>query len=199
MTGKYCSSIFSPSTNATVNTDHNTCSDCALGIQQLELNSTFGFRHELADSFAWTTSKCGKHDYQYTKPALAIFDQPRPTLMAAIASSVCSRSYEIKEKDTCNSVALAHDISVFSLLQINGLQAYCRKFPKAGQTICLPKRCNTYTVKANQTCMDIIGDAPGDFNLAQLQAWNPNINKPCSNLYQLVGSQICVRSAPHLS
>lgn len=140
-------------------------------------------------------SSCSATGYPVTSPtpiALNGTDAPTPTPIS------CSQSekYTIKDGDDCQSISVAHNVSTWALLQHNDLQAYCQNFPGKGTSLCLPKKCNIYTLKQNDTCDGIVGSQPGDISVTQLRSWNPFINKMCGNLFQWTGYQICVRFVP---
>lgn len=187
-------------------TQEMECSDCMLGSQVIELNSPFGYQSDLASNFSASTSSCGKSGYSINTPAPYVVKSnltpsatANPTASAVAfrnASSTtqgCNDPYTVKDGDTCNSIAIAHNVSTFSLLYENNLQAYCQSFPASGSDICLPAQCDIYTVQANQTCWDVVQAQASGITLTQIQAWNNNVNLLCGNLDDLVGSQICVR------
>lgn len=182
-TGAYCSTLFLQWANETTTT-LETCSDCALGVQQIELGSPFGYQTDIASDFAFTTSSCQISNYGYTSPTSAL---TASTTTATTQPSSCTVTYALQDDDTCTSISLAQNISTFSLLTENGLEAYCNNFPTTpGTLLCLPSQCNIYTIETDDTCSSIIASAPRNITLYDLIAWNPNINNPCSNLHQLV-------------
>ncbi|KAL7789492.1 hypothetical protein V8C37DRAFT_211447 [Trichoderma ceciliae] len=98
----------------------------------------------------------------------------------------------IKADDTCQSISKSQKVATFYLMQANNLPEYCSQLPTAGSTLCIPQSCNLYTVAANDNCYGIVQVHNATFSVTQLISWNPNINRQCSNLNQLVGYQICV-------
>lgn len=88
-----------------------------------------------------------------------------------------------------------YNVSTFSLLYKNSLQAYCSDFPVPGK-VCLPQSCDIYEIKKGDTCFDIVHANGYKFSQTQLMSWNPNINRGCSNLAQLEKSLICIRYEP---
>ncbi|BCS19574.1 LysM peptidoglycan-binding domain-containing protein [Aspergillus puulaauensis] len=172
-------------------TPEEECSDCLLGRYQIDLNSPFGYTKKLAKGFSSLVSSCSATGYPVTSPtpiALNGTDAPTPTPVS------CSQSgkYTIKDSDDCKSISVAHNVSTWALLHHNGLQAYCQNFPGKGTSLCLPKQCDIYTLKENDTCDGIVDSYPGDISVTQLRSWNPFINKMCGNLFQWTGYQICV-------
>lgn len=67
-------------------------------------------------------------------------------------------------------------------------------FPSAGNSVCIPEACAIYTIQENDTCYSIVQANNYTFTVTQLISWNGNINRDCSNLDQLVASQICISS-----
>jgi hypothetical protein len=189
--GLFCATVFDSWTNLTVETTSESCSDCALGVQQLELNSTFGYLSEIAVEFSSTTKSCGSTGYAYTSPTPVALNGTATSSTTATATP-CADTYTILAGDNCNTIAKAQNVSTFSLLYENNLEAYCADFPAVGTSICLPGQCNVYTVAVNDTCRSIIASVPGDITLTQLSSWNPNINIGCGNLGQLVDTEICI-------
>ncbi|TGO13948.1 hypothetical protein BTUL_0060g00030 [Botrytis tulipae] len=184
-------SVFDSWANSTLETSEQNCSDCALGIQQLELSSPYGYHSGAALEFASTTSSCGKTGYPYTSPTPIALNSSSIS-SATAAATPCATPYTVKAGENCNSIARAQKVSTFSLLYENNLQAYCANFPAPGNPICLPKQCDVYTVSKGDSCRSIISAVPGDITLTQLSSWNPNINIACGNLYQLHGTELCV-------
>ncbi|KAJ5551530.1 hypothetical protein N7461_006228 [Penicillium sp. DV-2018c] len=183
----YCFAILSNITDTL--TPEQECSDCILGRYQIDLNSPFGYSNRLAKKFSSLTSSCSETGYPYTSPtpiAINSTDAPKPK------SCDDSKKYTIKKGDDCKSISVAQNVSTWALLHANQLQAYCQNFPEEGTEICLPKTCDVYTLKENDTCEGIVEALSGRFTVTQLRSWNPNINKICGNLFQWTGYQICV-------
>jgi LysM repeat protein len=90
----------------------------------------------------------------------------------------------------CDSFAMRHGISTDQLLAINGLTAGCANFPGGKTSLCIEGSCQTYTVKANDTCTSIALA----YNLwpLQLRLWNPFLDPACNDLARMVGHVICV-------
>jgi LysM repeat protein len=177
---------------------NQTCSDCALGLRQIELSSPFGYNAKEAAQFASSTSACNASGYGLTSPTPYAL---KTTSTASVTSSThatptCVSKYTLQPSDSCSSVSRANNVSTYSLLASNGLRADCTNFPSANSTLCIPPKCTTYTVKSYDTCRSILDQHHGISN-AQFISWNPNINSLCGNLYLSVGKEICVRSVRH--
>jgi hypothetical protein len=102
-------------------------------------------------------------------------------------------TYTIRADDTCNGICKAENVSTYSLISYNRLNAYCRDFPSSGTKLCMPPSCDIYTIQGNDTCHSIAVAQPGYVTVTQIQAWNPNLNALCTNMKQQEGMQICVR------
>ncbi|KAJ5745060.1 hypothetical protein N7520_010242 [Penicillium odoratum] len=74
----------------------------------------------------------------------------------------------------------------------NDIAADCSNFPDVGTSLCLPATCDVYTLQANQSCYDITLAYNYTFTVTQLNSWNPDINRDCSNLEVMVGTHLCV-------
>lgn len=138
--------------------------------------------------------RCGAHNYPVmTKNFLRLQQH-----CYNIAITVCIRCYPCdnivaaEEGDDCHSISKNYDVSSFSLLCRNNLEACCTNF-LVPVRFCLPETCNIYTVQGKDTYYDIVKVFGYSFSVTQLISWNANINRACGNLEQLVGSQICIR------
>ena len=140
-----------------------------------------------------TESRCKATQYPITSPApYTISTTHTGTTSNPTSTPTCSTPITVQAGDTCNSISIAHNVSTFDLLYENGLEAYCSNFPAAGSKLCLPDQCSIYTVKEDDSCWNIAAASNNAITISQLISWNPNINRGCSNLDQLVGSQICI-------
>ena len=178
-------------------TAQQNCSDCYLGTLQTELNSFFGYDAELADEFSSLTQSCGASGYPTTSPAPYLL--PARTTNATTtsdsqttATASCNDQYTVRDGDDCHSISIAHNVSTSALLVRNQLPAHCVAFAPPGTRLCLPPPCAIYTVAENDTCYGIVDAHSHAFTVTQLVAWNPNINRACTNMDQLASEQICV-------
>ena len=139
--------------------------------------------------------RCGASNYPVNSPTpytltATVTTKATPTIPKA--TPACNAAYTVKAGDTCNSISIAHNVSTFDLLYENGLEGFCANFPSAGRRLCLPHQCNIYTVQPNDTCYGITQTSGNAFTVSQIISWNINLNRDCSNLDQLVGSQLCI-------
>ncbi|KAH6701376.1 hypothetical protein BKA61DRAFT_204913 [Leptodontidium sp. MPI-SDFR-AT-0119] len=73
----------------TIETQEQSCSDCALGIQQMELGSIFGFLSEESANFASATASCGATGYAYIVPTPLALDSTS-TVTAPPSTKSCT-------------------------------------------------------------------------------------------------------------
>lgn len=166
------------------------CHNCILGTQQTQLNSPFDFDSTFAKDFAKLTSSCGSTQYGYTTPAA--YALSTRTTDSVLPTPVCTNSYSIKAKDTCDSISTAYNVSTYSVTSRNGLSSDCSNIANVS-SICLPEKCNVYQVQDGDTCDSIIRTHAKGISGSQFLAWNPNINTLCSNLGDLWKTFICLR------
>lgn len=164
----------------------NNCAECRLGIQKMQLESPFGYTPGDAAEFASSTSSCNADGYSYTTPTSYALNLTIPAPMPTCDMS----TYIVENGDDCVTIAVAHNISMFTLIQENALTINCTDL-HVGRSLCLPNTCTTYKVNVYDTC-DMITTLFG-ITSAQLWAWNPFINRSCSNIMTYIGWQICVR------
>jgi len=92
---------------------------------------------------------------------------------------------------------MAQGFSTTQLLEANSLVAYCRSFPKAGSTICIPDRlkCKPYAPRLGDTCNRIA--AANEVSFAQIVSWNPEVGELCGNIAKVIDKAmvLCI-SAP---
>lgn len=178
------------------------CSDCMLGVIQQQLNSPFGYDTDFASEFASLTSSCSKTGYAFTSPLPYTVTAPGTATATGTSSSSlsapptevlepgCVSLYTIQAGDTCNSIALAQNVSTFAVYGSHGITD-CSNLP-AGSKLCLLGQCVLHQVQETDTCDSIIAGAGITVSPSMFVAWNPNINAVCSNLWTLVGMYICL-------
>lgn len=140
-------------------------------------------------------TRCHSSQYPLTsqEPYTANATASTPATTSAVAPAItCASNYTVQPDDDCNSVSLSQKVSTALLRYQNLIAADCSNFPDAGQSLCLPTSCETYTVQANETCNGIVEANQNRFTVQQMISWNPDVNRDCSNLDQLEGSQICL-------
>jgi LysM repeat protein len=189
--GHFCAPVYDLWANG--NASDLGCSDCVLGTSQLQLGNELGYNDELAGNFSSLVSSCHATNYPITSPPSNRLNRTAiatATTTSASPEKSCYSTYTIKPDDDCHKISNSQKVSTNNLLYLNNLQGGCANFPRPGQTLCMPRACNVYTVRARDTCRKITGG--GGFTPSQLIAWNIDINKGCDNFDQLVGMQICI-------
>lgn len=79
-------------------------------------------------------------------------------------------------------MSLAQGISTTALLKTNGLVAYCRNFPPAGATLCIPDaaKCAAYQLTPGEQCRDV---ASGNgVTWTQVVTWNLDVGRYCDGI-----------------
>lgn len=175
---------------------NETCSDCWLGGQALQLNNPLGYDEALASNFASLASSCsagGK--YSFTLPPSSTTSGPTVTTTKTPTAS-CTPSYTLQPSDVdCHSVAKALKVSSYDLIVANGLDLYCQNFDAAVAAktkLCVPAQCQTYTWQSGDSCESVLLKRPS-INMAQFLAWNPGFNALCRNTVKFSGYEVCVR------
>lgn len=80
--------------------------------------------------------------------------------------------YEVKDGDTCGSIALANSMATDRLIDVNKLDYQCTVL-KPGMDLCIQDKCQLATFEENQTCEDITENR--GFSVVQLVSWNPYV------------------------
>lgn len=128
---------------------------------------------------------------------------PNPITINGTTPVECAgdRTYTIQAGDTCDSIALANSVSAATLYYINPSVSNCSVPLLAGQSLCLPLKCETtYTVQETDTSCIAVAVNNG-ISWQKLVDWNSGLNDRCTNLISNSSSSnywgrvICV-SAP---
>ncbi|KAK2013707.1 LysM domain-containing protein [Colletotrichum eremochloae] len=187
--GMYCDEIYHE--NLANETAVDGCSDCALGVGSILLNSPFGYDAGFAADFQSQTASCGSAGYDFTSPApYAVSTKPPPPTSPTTAPTTCGSPYIVQPGDTCDSIATAKGVSTHSVIKAGRTGTGCANLGP-GKALCLPEPCTLYRVKWDDTCRDIIAAVPG-LRSHDLLTWNPNINPLCTNMVSMYEHQICV-------
>ncbi|KAJ4286164.1 hypothetical protein N0V88_008108 [Collariella sp. IMI 366227] len=166
-TQEYCDVLFAqwlnqPSPSAAEGPGR-ACSDCLLGVLQLQLNSPFGYDPDFASDFASRTSSCSKTGYAFTSPppytvtATGTSSSSPSAFPTGMLDPGCVSLYTIQVGDTCNSIAQAQNVSTFAVYGSHGITD-CSNLP-AGSKLCLLGQCLLHEVRETDTCDSIIAGA----------------------------------------
>ncbi|RAK77743.1 uncharacterized protein BO72DRAFT_427845 [Aspergillus fijiensis CBS 313.89] len=193
-TGENCNDQIASFDNVTSLSDisnSDLCSYCY--VKKLALMQANGYSGVYNDDWQST--------YEYVAKTcnlqVADFD-PTPSVFNVSLPSeqpncVSGSFYTSQEGDSCDSIALSHNVSAATMYYTNSNLLNCTDVP-AGTQLCLPLECgSTYTVQPNDTCTSIaIENFVGTQNIV---AWNSQLNSNCSNLHSgdpFWGSMLCV-------
>lgn len=195
-TGDFCDSTLTQWREQSDSQQEPDCHDCHLGPLRVQVSSPIGYDQERAASLASIASKCGSTAYTFTIPG-AYGDVKPPARYGkafastlATANTTCNKQYVVKEGETCNSIAAAQGVSSLGIVEANNLVFGCKQLT-VGKVLCLPKPCRTHTVGSRDICSDIASHY--SITNEQLLAWNPVLNKNCTNIGSRVGMVFCVR------
>ncbi|KAJ5757764.1 uncharacterized protein N7511_006458 [Penicillium nucicola] len=114
------------------------------------------------------------------------------TVSVETTNCVSGNTYTTEEGDTCDSIALAHDVSAATMFYINPNILNCSSI-WSGTTLCLPETCEVYTVQTGDTCSTIA--AANGLLTSNILSFNSQLNYNCSNLQSpdpYWGSTLCV-------
>ncbi|KAL4958709.1 LysM peptidoglycan-binding domain-containing protein [Aspergillus stella-maris] len=158
-------------------TDEQICSFCELGLQRKQLASPFGYNKEAAQDFSSLTSSCGVSTYTYATPTAYALNAT--TTIPYTPTCTASHTVTLEDEESCVSISGQHNVSTFGLINENALAISCNDL-STGRVLCLPRTCQTYQLRIEDTCNTLLTDL--GITMAQLLAWNPMINSGCSNL-----------------
>ncbi|RMY22481.1 hypothetical protein D0866_11929 [Hortaea werneckii] len=198
-TGEYCDPKFLVWSNQSFMTRDQSCSDCWLNVQALQLGSPLGYDDSLASNFAELKASCNAKSYTYATPTVYGINATATTDTDGAKftkPSTCTGSYVLQPGDDCNSVAKKMSVSTYSMLVSNGLDLYCQNFDAAVNSrasLCTPPTCKIYEWGFFDDCNDVASQ--NDISVAHFLSWNPNFDSICRNSIIFAGYQVCV-SAP---
>ncbi|KAL4745604.1 hypothetical protein BDW72DRAFT_208065 [Aspergillus terricola var. indicus] len=168
------------------------CSDCFLRYEAAMLGSPYGQPRVDSNAFSFLLSSCSilASSYPYTTPTKTSTSASTTMQSATITPTTCSgTSYAVRESDSCDSIASAHNIATDRFITENNLDLNCTTL-SVGDHVCLGDSCALYQVQTNDTCKSIL--ANHTFYQNQLLSWNRTIHAKCDNLKSMVGKNICI-------
>lgn len=99
-------------------------------------------------------------------------------------------------KDTCDSIALKHNVSSAALFMANSQQSVVCDHVEPGMKLYLLMPCtNTYVLQPNDTCVSI--EVENNYEIGDVRRYNPWVEFDCSNLHtttSVYGHVICLGS-----
>ncbi|PPR00473.1 hypothetical protein CVT24_004533 [Panaeolus cyanescens] len=213
-TGQFCSVVMAgfqptnPSQGILGFPQNELCTSCTLGIMNTTLSNPTTFSNALYDTFQTALRECGStwSSYNLSSAASAPLFSTSPPLGSTVtvdaSCAIIGRNVTVASNSTCTVLSTQFSVSPQDILNNNpSLQpSDCVEGIAAQTKLCLPQTCTLYTVRANQTCDDVVSDvnsrglaAGQNITTAQLESFNPSIQ--CSSLPVPVNDIICV--TPH--
>ncbi|KAI7494236.1 hypothetical protein KC367_g8157 [Hortaea werneckii] len=198
-TGEYCDPKFLVWSNQSFMTTNQSCSNCWLNVQALQLGNPLAYDDSLASNFAELKASCNAKSYTYATPTVYGINATETTDTDGAKftkPATCTGSYVLQPGDDCNSVAKKMGVSTYSMLVSNGLDLYCQNFEAAvnsSASLCTPPTCKIYEWNFFDECNDVANQ--NDVSVAHFLSWNPNFDSICRNSIIFAGYQVCV-SAP---
>ncbi|KAL2825737.1 hypothetical protein BDW59DRAFT_172120 [Aspergillus cavernicola] len=110
-----------------------------------------------------------------------------PSKLTTRSRIVSNTTYTVRSGESCANIARNHGVPRASLIGINNIRPDCGDL-RAGQELCLPEPCLLYDIYLGTTCIDIM--EANNITMNALFAWNPYINRACTNL--VAGDQVCI-------
>ncbi|RSL84063.1 hypothetical protein CEP51_004161 [Fusarium floridanum] len=173
---------------ASVTASVDKCDNCVIKPFQFQAGTSYSNGYDLQGDYASLTKSCSKSGFPL---ATTVTDKtPTTTVPTVPCSGVV---YTVKAGDDCRSISKANGVSTSWMLYDNGLKAFCKDFPAAGESVCIVNKCKAYTVQAKDTCQSIA--AAAGITQVQLYTWNPVLGDSCSRLSLSEGHTICLE--PH--
>lgn len=174
-------------------TNNMDCIDCVLGNAKARLSSLFGYQKLEAAAFGSLTSSCSKTGYAVTSPPPYVLSTSTSTATTSVPTCPpsCVVTYKTQAGNTCNSIALARNVSSYAVYGSNGIKDCANLL--AGTQLCLLGQCKCYQVQIGDSCSGILSANNLVLDAAIFNAYNPNIDAICSNLDALIGEYICLR------
>ena len=193
-TGQYCDPQIADWQEQGGLNSTQSCSDCWLGAQALQLANPLGYDESQADNFASLTSSCSSNQYSYATPTTYTRnDTATAPSTSPTAVPGCTGSYYVQATDTCTGLSQYLNVSTYNLLVYNGWDMYCQNFnASVGHQFCSPPTCKMYTWQVGDTC-NAVALANPSITLTQFMSWNPNFDPLCQNAGNFIGYQVCLR------
>ncbi|RMJ12213.1 hypothetical protein CDV36_008133 [Fusarium kuroshium] len=154
---------------ASVTASVDKCDNCVIKPFQFQAGTSYSNGYDLQGDYASLTKSCSKSGFPL---ATTVTDKtPTTTVPTVPCSGVV---YTVKAGDDCRSISKANGVSTSWMLYDNGLKAFCKDFPAAGESICIVNKCKAYTVQAKDTCQSIAAAA----GITQVQLYTSTTQVP---------------------
>ena len=190
-TGRYCNDIideFSETETLDAMPDSELCSYCYTSRILMMQSSTYS----LYNTVLWYQTALEAIQARCSVQGLT--DAPSPLIEVPTPNPFCvsAKYYTTKAGDSCDSIALANDVSsadIFYAASAAGATRGCSELPE-DLKICLPLTCKTYQLSPTDNCFTA-SSAAGVADIAQYNSW---IGDGCDNLHEAnatLGSVLC--------
>ncbi|KAJ7222200.1 hypothetical protein GGX14DRAFT_352573 [Mycena pura] len=205
-TGKFCQSVLSTFTPTDASQgilgypQNELCTSCMLGLLNTTLSYAFSFTSSLYGTLQSALTECGPSwkSYNVSTPGAGSFGTTPPTQSGSnstVTDPICEltgHNITTGAVTLCSDLAKQNSVTVPDILDSNpSISALaCASGLASGTTVCLPQACTLYTVKANQTCDDILADVNQNnlvggnvtINTQQFMSFNLALLPNCANL-----------------
>lgn len=163
---EYC---YSDITNR--NTSIEPCSDCFLQYEAAMLGSAYGRQRVDPASFSSLLSSCSVPASSYPYSTLTSTSSPTSSSATSSPTTTCTgTTYTVKQGDSCDTIAAAHDVATGKFITENHFDANCTAM-SVGDDVCIGTSCSLYQVQPGDTCSSILANYT--FYMNQLLSWNP--------------------------
>ncbi|KAE8550127.1 hypothetical protein TMatcc_001204 [Talaromyces marneffei ATCC 18224] len=157
-------------------------------VIMMQNSSYSAFNDYYQSGMQYMVSECSL-SASITMPESLIY--PRPTVTPMCLSDV---NYTIQAGDTCDSIAIAYNVTSASILTNNPMFVNNCSSLIPGNTICMPLPCTPlYTLQPDDDCMTV--EWKNGLRDGTLRQYNPCINYFCDNLQEsteILGSVLCL-------
>ncbi|KAJ7198027.1 hypothetical protein GGX14DRAFT_573866 [Mycena pura] len=205
-TGKFCQSVLSTFTPTDASQgilgypQNELCTSCMLGLLNTTLSYAFSFTSSLYETLQSALTECGPSwkSYNVSAPGAGSFGTTPPTQSGSnstVTDPICEltgHNITTGAVTLCSDLAKQNSVTVPDILDSNpSISALaCASGLASGTTVCFPQACTLYTVKANQTCADILADVNQNnlvggnvtINTQQFMSFNLALLPNCANL-----------------
>ncbi|KAF7378494.1 hypothetical protein MSAN_00276800 [Mycena sanguinolenta] len=198
-TGNFCQSVLSTYTPTDASQgilgyhQNELCTSCMLGLLNTTLSYAYSFTDSLYGTLQSALAECGPswNSYNVSTPGAGSFGTTPPTQSGSNSTvdPICEltgHNVTTSAVTLCSDLAAQNSVTVRDILDSNpSISALaCASGLASGTTAC-----TLYTVKANQTCDDILADVNqnnlvGEAALINIQvsSFNPDLISNCANL-----------------
>lgn len=167
------------------------CSECIVNLfRHIQSTPYSNYGDSLVPQWSFIQSQCSLN-FNTTVSALqtSVTNLPgyAPPNSSYSGGCLSRNTYTVVSGDDCQVIAQKENVATGTLISVNNLLRDCSNL-ELGSTLCLPQNCTTYLVQPGDTCYSI-ADAKA-ISFPQFMAYNPSINRLCTNLISAVN--VCI-------